>query len=124
VLNFAFTGHEKPASFCQSSFKFFDFARHPSHFLQVKAWKNTGMPLDLAATAGHIADFPGCRVYPIKFLTRHYPLRSQRHAERKIFNDRLPRIEREVRERGWHNHYDTYRTLSRIEPWRRHELLN
>ncbi|HXW30550.1 MAG TPA: glycosyltransferase family 2 protein [Xanthobacteraceae bacterium] len=124
VLNFGFTGHEDQDRFSPNAFKFFDFARHPSHLLQVKAWKNDRRVLDLVATAGHVAVFPGSHVYPIKFLTRHYPLRSAKHAAKKLFKDRLPRVEREKRERGWHNHYDTYLGMTCVGPWRRYELLN
>ncbi len=64
------------------------------------------------------------RVYPLKFLNRHYPLRSTEQAMRKVFRDRLPRMGQEKRSLGWHTHYDTYGVTKIIEPWRPQELLN
>jgi len=124
LLNFVFTDDESPAAFSPERFKFFDFGRHPAHLQQVKAWKNTGQIVDLASSGGHIANFSGMRVFPLKFLTKHYPLRSVTHASTKIHRDRLPRIEREHRELGWHSHYDTYCTMPSLQPWRKYEAIN
>ncbi len=124
VLNFAFTDTNHHANFSPDRLRFFDFGRHGAHLAQVKAWKNSGQLVDLASSAGHVVTFPGARVYPLKFLTRHYPFRSAAQAATKVFQDRLPRIQREKRERGWHNHYDTYSRMSAIRPWRTYELLN
>ena len=93
-----------------------DFERHFCHFefgatsdllLQVKAWKK-GPRVDLAGSAGHQARFADRRVFPYKFLLKHYPIRSQAHGERKIFRERLPRWDRHERVRGWHVHYDAF----------------
>ena len=54
---------------------------------QVKAWKNIGR-VDLATSGGHQVRFEGRRVYPGKFLSKHYPIRSQAHGERKVFQER------------------------------------
>ena len=89
-----------------------DFEQHFRHFKfgrpnpQVKAWKNLGRPVDLAETGGHLVNFEGRRVYPYKFLLKHYPIRSESHGARKILRDRLPRYEPEERAKGWHTHYD------------------
>ncbi len=124
VLNFAFTDTAHQSTFSPDTMRFFDFGRHGAHLAQVKAWKNSGQLVDLASSAGHVVFFPGSRLYPLKFLTRHYPFRSAAQAATKVFQDRLPRIQREKRERGWHNHYDTYLHMSAIKPWRTYELLN
>ena len=88
-------------------FQFFDFARHPANFVQVKAWKKAGQRVSLAnSTGGHRVDFPEARVYPYKFLVRHYPIRSQEHGERKIFVERKIRFAGEKKSKGWHAHYD------------------
>lgn len=84
----------------------FEFGRRPGHFLQRKAWKKLGRKVDMASTGGHDAQFDGRRIYPYKFLLKHYPIRSQRHGERKVFAERLPRWSREEREAGWHIQYD------------------
>ncbi len=92
-----------------------DFASHLRHFefasardlLQIKAWKRTA-----AGTAsregGHDFRFPGRHVYPFKFLTRHYPIRSQVHGERKVFGERKPRFKEAERSLGWHHQYEHF----------------
>lgn len=73
--------------------------------LQIRAWRR-GPSLELARSGGHEAEFPGRRVFPYRFLLKHYPLRSQAQAERKIFRERRRRWNPEERARGWHHHYD------------------
>ena len=94
----------------QEQLPFFEFGRRPGHFEQIKAWKNQpGVAVELATTGGHRADFSGRRVFPLKFLNRHYPLRSQAQARQKVFRDRLLRFSAaERQEKGWHNQYDQY----------------
>jgi hypothetical protein len=87
-------------------FRSFEFGDRPGHFLQVKAWMNTGVLVSLAEAGGHEARFDGSRVYPYKFLLRHYPVRSQEHGERKIFRERQERWDPAEREIGWHTQYD------------------
>jgi len=124
IVNFYPTASNDDREFSPDSCKFFDFGRHPAHFLQIKAWKNQGRVVDLVSTGGHLAQFPDGRVYPLKFLNRHYPLRSAEQASRKILHERLPRTERERRQLGWHEHYNEFQGAARLEPWRRHELLH
>ena len=107
VLNFrpvddGFNENHDPASY----FQYCEFGDHPAHFVQIKAWKNGG-PVSLADSAGHEAVFAGRRVFPYKFLMRHYPIRSQSHGERKILEERKARWNPEERLRGWHSHYDS-----------------
>lgn len=87
-------------------FRYFDFGRKPGHFRQLKAWRNTGEPIEYASLGSHRIRFPGLRIFPYKFLLRHYPVRSQRHGERKVFAERQSRFLPEARKRGWHRHYD------------------
>jgi hypothetical protein len=83
----------------------FEFSDHPGHFHQRRAWKQRGQRVALARTAGHDVEFPDRRVYPYKFLLKHYPIRSQAHGERKLL-DRRRRWNAEERARGWHRQYD------------------
>ena len=88
-------------------FGWFEFGKRPGHFVQIKAWKQPKVPVRLAESGGHAADFPGRRVYPFKFLLRHYPIRSQEQGVMKILSDRRPRWNPEERNvRGWHVQYD------------------
>jgi len=94
----------------------FDFGRRPGHFSQIKAWKNQSL-VDLANSGGHEAIFPERKVYPFKFLLKHYPLRNRGQAEKKIFHDRLPRFEVEQKKFGWHNQYTQFAVGEEIEGW-------
>ena len=91
-----------------SQFEYFEFGRRPGHFHQVKAWKNLGQKITLALTGGHDVNFTGRKVFPYKFLLRHYPVRSQLHGEKKILIERKPRYnDIERTQLGWHGHYDS-----------------
>jgi glycosyltransferase involved in cell wall biosynthesis len=74
----------------------------------IKAWFQSGERIDLHTHGGHEALFAGRRVYPRQFELKHYPIRSQAHGERKVFNERLPRYSPAEREREWHVQYDKY----------------
>jgi len=54
---------------------------------QVKAWRHHG-PVSLAPSGGHQVMFSDRRVAPSKWLSLHYPIRSQAHGERKVFQER------------------------------------
>jgi glycosyltransferase involved in cell wall biosynthesis len=107
----------------QDRLPFFEFGRRPGHFAQIKAWKNQqGVAVELAASGGHRADFFGRRVFPLKFLNRHYPLRSQEQARQKVFRDRLLRFSAEERQqKGWHSQYDQYDKETAFV-WEAHKL--
>lgn len=106
----------------ENALNWFEFGRRPGHFLQVKAWKNYRVPVDLASSGGHEAKFNDRRIFPLKFLMKHYPLRSRSQAEKKVYRDRLPRMRREQREKGWHTHYAQFETVTEIKGWERHTL--
>ncbi len=102
--------------------RWFEFGRRPGHFVQIKAWRQVpGERYQLAATGGHEIHFPGRRVFPLKFLIKHYPLRSSEQAQRKIHRDRLPRVTGERAQLGWHTQYDRYADGA-IPEWSRSAL--
>ena len=123
VINFLYTDHENASKFDPTQIRSFTWGRELADFIQVKAWKNLSR-VDLATSGGHDAQFDGRRIYPIKFLNKHYPLRSSLQANRKIFRERLPRIDKERRDRQWHIQYDAFRFVEEIRPWRSFELEN
>ena len=87
------------------------FGQRPGHFLQIKAWKKQTARISLAATGGHAVEFANRRVFPYKFLLRHYPIRSQQHGLRKVLSERMPRFnEVERTQLAWHRHYDGIRS--------------
>ena len=79
--------------------------RAPYDSVQIRCWKKTGA-IDLASSGGHDAQFADRRVFPLRFILRHYPIRGQAHGERKIFGERRGRFLEEERARGWHVQYD------------------
>lgn len=85
--------------------QYFEIGRRPGHFLQIKTWKKN-KDIELASSGGHEAKFKNRKVYPLKILLKHYPLRNVEQALKKIFKDRLPRMEKEKKEKGWHIQYD------------------
>jgi glycosyltransferase involved in cell wall biosynthesis len=74
--------------------------------VRLNCWKAQTDPVSLAASGGHEVRFPGRRVFPIRFLLRHYPVRSQEHGERKVFDERKKRFLERERAKGWHVQYD------------------
>ena len=113
----------EPKAPYQASLNWFEFGRRPGHFIQVKAWKNTQSAVDLVSSGGHEAIFKSRRIYPLKFIMKHYPLRSRNQANRKVFSERLPRTEEEKNKRGWHTHYDEYGNINDISGWQKYRLL-
>ncbi|MBI1354540.1 MAG: glycosyltransferase [Acidobacteria bacterium] len=65
---------------------------------RINAWKNFGQAIDLASTAGHQVQFEGRKVFPTKFILRHYLALSYAHVLRKYCHRRFS--EAEV-SRGW-----------------------
>src|SRR5262249_37016102 len=80
--------------------------RAPYDRLQVRAWKNTGGAVDLASSGGHEARFDDRRIFPLRFIARHYPIRGAAHGARKVLRERVGRYRPEERARGWHVQYD------------------
>ena len=95
------------------SFSWFEFgAGVQADFVQRKAWKPQPIPVRFAATGGHDTSFAGRRIFPYKFLNRHYPIRSSAHGRRKVLRERQGRWSAAERERGWHVHYDGFSDAS------------
>jgi len=90
----------------EAHFRYFEFSDRPGQFIEIKAWKNIGRRISLSKSGGHEVRFNGRRTYPLRFLLKHYPVRSQAHGEKKIFRERKPRWFPRERARGWHTHYD------------------
>lgn len=92
-----------------------DLSRHFTHWedpfvydsLQRRCWKAQSVPASLVTSGGHEALFPDRRVFPIRFLMRHYPIRSQEHGEKKIFAERKNRFDQSERAKGWHVQYES-----------------
>ena len=72
--------------------------------VQIKCWKwhRDAHFLD----GGHDVELPGKKVFPIRFLLGHYPVRGQAHGQRKVFAERKGRFVEAERANGWHVQYD------------------
>lgn len=108
VINFRpVNNHWKRGEDLEKCFEYFEFGESRDDYTrQIKAWINDGNRASLAEQAGHEVRFAGREVFPYKFLLKHYPLRSDEHARRKLHKDRMPRFSKEERALGWHTHYD------------------
>ena len=88
----------------RTAFQFYSEAA-PYDRVQIRCWKKTPR-VELESTGGHDTQFDGRRVFPLRFVLRHYPIRSQAHGERKVFAERRPRYAEQERSLGWHVQYD------------------
>ncbi|MDQ5856884.1 MAG: glycosyltransferase family 2 protein [Acidobacteriota bacterium] len=90
---------------------YFRYWEEPKEFdsVQIKAWKRGAAAISLAPFGGHEIRFRDRRVFPIRFLLRHYPIRSQEHGERKVFAERKRRFLERERAKGWHVQYDSWK---------------
>lgn len=77
--------------------------------IQVRCWKKCRRGVDLKGRGGHDVTFPDRRVYPRRFILRHYPIRGTEHGRRKVFEQRVPRFPAGERQLGWHVQYDDVR---------------
>jgi glycosyltransferase involved in cell wall biosynthesis len=69
-------------------------------FNHVNAWKNRSHMVDLTSSGGHTVMFEGRRIYPVKFILRHYMVLSGDHARRKYGARKFDEVE--VSKLGWH----------------------
>ncbi|MGF9915645.1 glycosyltransferase [Paenibacillus ehimensis] len=124
LLNFRPTNnHFKPGSDVREALTHFEWGEHFNR-LQLKAWKNFHQPVDLVSNAGHVIEFDGKKVYPINFILRHYPIRSQLHGVQKVINERKKRfnnIEKNVN--GWHIQYDHIENEQHCFLYKREDLI-
>lgn len=74
--------------------------------LQLKCWKAVDERITLAHSGGHEAVFEDRVVFPVKFILRHYPIRSQTHGIKKVFSERRNRLVETERKWGWHQQYN------------------
>jgi hypothetical protein len=111
----------------EAFFKYFEFGIQPGNFVQIKAWKNqTGRKIDLKSSGGHEIKFQGRRVFPLKFLLKHYSLRSKSQIHTKLFKDRLSRLNTDEFRKGWHKHYFALKENAQADLdmlWKKGDLL-
>jgi glycosyltransferase involved in cell wall biosynthesis len=89
---------------------------------QIKGWRADVGDVALTPSAGHIAIFSSCRIFPIKFIMRHYPIRGDTHGNEKVFRQRKDRFLPNETRAGWHRQYDRYESPHRFV-WDRRDLI-
>lgn len=75
--------------------------------VQLKAWK-ADLSLDLVQSGGHRAMLNNSKIYPVRFILKHYPIRSLDQGVRKINAERKSRYCISDRKREWHVQYDHF----------------
>lgn len=104
LFNFHLTLNSQNNKYIEKSMQYYskgeDFNR-----MQVKAWKKDS-EIDLIRMAGHIAIVKEPKIFPIRFIHKHYPIRSIEQGTRKILKERLGRYSQADKAKGWHIHYD------------------
>ena len=96
----------RPGDDPEAHFRYFE--RGNSVIGQVQAWRQPKRRVTLSTTGGHQAIFDGRRIFPEHFLLKHYCFRHPVQARRKVFEERISRLDPEERAMGWHIHYDRY----------------
>lgn len=123
VIDFRFTkNNDAIEAGYESKLNHFEFGRRPGHLLQIKCWKNN-VNANLANSGGHDVEIPEKKVFPLKFLLKHYSLRNKNQATKKIFDDRLPRFSSEKEKYNWHHQYDTFKERNEVIGWSYENLI-
>lgn len=110
LFNFRLTADTQIVGDFESSMPLFSGIEHFNQ-RQVKAWKASDA-VDIAALGGHHVQVPGAKVYPTRFIHKHYPVRSLEHGRRKILAERKARFSNAERQRGWHVQYDALKEVA------------
>ena len=103
--------------------RYCSFGNQYGDMKQVKTWKSCDN-INLVDSSGHHVQFIGKeqKIFPYKFLLRHYSLRSKEQAQRKIFKDRKPRWNKQELKKQWHTHYNKINNSRDLE-WNKEDYL-
>jgi len=114
ILNFNMLGSFfYPGMNLITCFENWNFGIQHGHFTQIKAWKSI-FPgkVNLASSGGHQVMFLDQKIFPVKFLTRHYPYRTIKQYVRKVYVDRKPETGEAAE--GWNSHYIEEKDYSKL----------
>ena len=104
LFNFRLTGDIGACDDYERDMPAYSAGEHFNQY-QIKAWK-AHPNIDIVANGGHIARRPDGKIYPVRFIHKHYPVRSLEHGRRKILQERKQRFSTAEKQRGWHVQYD------------------
>lgn len=105
VFNFRPTEERRVTQGFESSFRYYEKG-YSGDATQVKAWRACEF-IDLHSSGGHRARIREGSVYPVRFILKHYPLRSLDQIRRKLTVDRVQRFAGEELDKGWHRQYQS-----------------
>jgi len=89
VIDFRFTKHNNQVfSNYENHLLSFEFGRETEYFHQIKCWKYE-KDINFVDSNMNSTGFSGQKVYPIKFLSKHYSLRNQIQANNFIDNNEI-----------------------------------
>ncbi len=98
----------------------FRFPAHQANFTQLKAWRKADW--EEMTDGGHRVILTNQSIFPLKFLIKHYPLRSLEHAKRKVLAERISRFSAERKILRCHVHYYSFQYFQEVMPCTRREL--
>lgn len=104
LFNFKLTNLDNESMEFEERMTYFEEAE-PFNNLQIKAWKKTDT-VNLVETGGHSTSVENPKLFPIRFIHKHYPIRSVEQGTKKIINERLARFSTEEKNQQWHVQYD------------------
>lgn len=97
------TGEQNPETFFTNQIKTSHVDNINPH---IKCWKRGSQKVELVSSGGHEAKFADRIIPHQKLILKHYPLRTQAHARRKLEERKRSYAEQEL-EQGWHVQYNT-----------------
>lgn len=104
LFNFRLTNLDKESNEFEERMTYFEEAESFNN-LQVRAWKKNESA-NLVQTGGHSTRIENPKLFPIRFILKHYPIRSVEQGTKKIINERLARFSTEEKNQQWHVQYD------------------
>lgn len=112
LFNFRLTESFPSASSIEEALQYYSPTEQFNR-MQVKAWKKNIL-IDLVSHGGHLALVPNPKIFPIRFIHKHYPVRNLKQGTRKIVQDRINRYSQSDRAKQWHVQYDHLNTDKKI----------
>lgn len=104
LFNFELTEDESKTGSIENKLNYYSPAE-VFNTLQVRAWRKC-QDINLVDSAGHYAKVAQPKVYPVRFILKHYPVRSIEQAREKILKNRIKRFSPAEKKIGWHVQYD------------------
>ena len=90
---------------------------------QIKAWKRDDR-IDFSTHAGHYPTTEATkRLYPTRFILKHYPIRSKAHFKKKVIEERAKLFSKDELAIGWHIQYNQLLKDSEFEIWSKEGLV-